>query len=492
MNDPTTPPASRNPDPKRRGGSDIDVISAPKDGPKPQPSKLYRWLVLVFVSLAMFGNYYVYDALSPVADLLNRQLGFPQTYIGLLQGIYSFPNIFTVLIGGVIIDRIGLRKSTMIFGVLCFVGALITVLNAPPFISSIAPGVAAVVAAPFGWFSANTGDYIRTALSNDRLLVMAFGRLVFGMGAESLIVAVTAALAKWFRGKELSFAFGVNLMIARLGSFAALNSPTWAKSAYENWHTPFLIGVGFCTFCVLGAIVYWGMEAYAEKQYELGHASTDKVVLKDLFSFSRSYWFVVALCITFYSGIFPFQTFAVEFFQDAHGTSRAFGGFLSSMLTLFAMFATPLFGLLVDKVGKRALFMMLGSMLLIPVYLIMGYTHLTLYVPMAMMGVAFSLIPAVMWPSVAYIVDQSKLGTAYGLMTMIQNIGLFGFNLLIGWANDHAGASAHNPEGYRLGMQIFSVLGFLGMLFAFLLRQRETGPHGHGLETITTRTGVPA
>jgi MFS family permease len=129
--------------------------------------------------------------------------------------------------------------------------------------------------------------------------------------------------------------------------------------------------------------------------------------------------------------------------------------------------------------------MMIGSVLLVPVYLLMGYTHTSLYVPMAMMGVAFSLIPAVMWPSVAYIVDQNKLGTAYGLMTVIQNIGLFGFNLIIGWANDHGHASAANPAGYRMGMWIFSILGLLGMLFAFLLRQRELGPHGHGLETIT-------
>ncbi len=116
----------------------------------------------------------------------------------------------------------------------------------------------------------------------------------------------------------------------------------------------------------------------------------------------------------------------------------------------------------------------------------MAYTQVNLYIPMAMMGVAFSLIPAVMWPSVAYIVEQSKLGTAYGVMTMIQNIGLFGFNLLIGWANTHGGASASNPAGYHMGMWIFSVLGLLGVLFAFLLRQRETGTHGHGLETITT------
>jgi MFS family permease len=114
----------------------------------------------------------------------------------------------------------------------------------------------------------------------------------------------------------------------------------------------------------------------------------------------------------------------------------------------------------------------------------MAYTRIPLLVPMAVMGIAFSLIPAVMWPSVAYIVDQSKLGTAYGLMTMIQNIGLAGFNLLIGWANDHWAASASNPTGYRPGMWMFSVLGFVALLFALLLRRRETGPHARGLETI--------
>src|SRR5205085_10337404 len=132
---------------------------------------------------------------------------------------------------------------------------------------------------------------------------------------------------------------------------------------------------------------------------------------------------------------------------EAYGTSREFGGFLSSMLMLFGMIATPLFGLMVDRVGKRALFMMFGSLLLIPVYLMMAYARVSLYVPMAMTGVAFSLIPAVMWPSVAYIVERAKLGTAYGLMTTIQNIGLFGVSLLIGCANDHSHAGAAYPTG---------------------------------------------
>ncbi|MGC1371810.1 MAG: MFS transporter [Candidatus Sulfotelmatobacter sp.] len=420
---------------------------------RPEPSRVYRWLVLIFVSLAMFGSYYAYDALSPLADVLKQQLHFTDLDIGFLQAIYSFPNIFTVLIGGVLIDRIGLRKAMMIFAVLSFVGPAITA-------------------------------------TSGHLSVMAAGRLIFGMGAESLNVAVTTALARWFRGKELSFAFGLNLTASRLGTFFALNSPTWARAAYANWRDPFLIAVGFSALCVAGAIVYWFMEVYAEKNYKLGAVSTDKVVFSDLWKFGVSYWLIVALCIVFYSAIFPFQTFAVKFFMEAHGTSREFGGFLSSMLTLFAMIATPLFGLMVDRIGKRALLMMFGSLLLIPVYLMMAYTQVNLYIPMAMMGVAFSLIPAVMWPSVAYIVDQSRLGTAYGLMTMIQNIGLFGLNLLVGWANSFSHASAANPQGYHLGMWIFSVLGILGVLFSFLLRQRELGPHGHGLETITTAKSV--
>jgi MFS family permease len=443
---------------------------------RPQPSRSFRWLVLIFVSLTMFGNYYVYDCIAPIADLLTKQLGFSDSNIGLLQAIYSIPNVFMVLIGGYVVDRIGTRKALLIFGTLCFFGSVVTVLSG-------------------------------------KLPVMAAGRLTFGLGAESLIVAVTTAVAKWFRGKELSFAFGINLMISRAGSLLAQQSPSWAGFAYNYWRNPLLISVGFGALCIVGAVIYWALEVYAEKRYQVGPAgATDKVVFGDIKAFGLSYWYIVALCITFYSAIFPFETFAYKFFMDAHHVTREAGGDLVGMLTLFTMFGTPTFGLFVDKLGRRALLMMLGSLLLIPVYLLMAYvrsaTFVTVYLPaiaadghfgfvahhlppillltMAMMGIAFSLIPAVMWPSVAYLVDQSKLGTAYGLMTMIQNIGLAGFNLMVGWANDYSHAGADHPSGYNMGMWIFSILGFLGLTFAFLLRQRELGPHGHGLETITT------
>jgi MFS family permease len=464
-----------------------------------EASRFYRWMVLIFVSLTMLGNYYVYDSIAPIADLLGSQLGFSNANIGLLQAIYSIPNVFMVLIGGYIVDRLGTRKAIFLFGTVCLIGATATAYPdnssaqkiVVSLVNSFVPGARAIGHIPLlsrvGFVHELANIEGVHSVRGSLVAGMAFGRLVFGLGAESLIVAVTTATAKWFRSKELSFAFGINLMLSRLGSWLAQNSPTWAKFAYSNWRSPLLISVVFGSFCVIGAVIYWALEVYAEKKYELRQAgSTDKVVFRDIYKFGLSYWYIVALCIVFYSAIFPFETFAIKFFIEAHHTSRELGGFLVSILTAFTMLATPALGLFVDKLGKRALLMMLGSMLLIPVYLIMAYTNITLYLPMAMMGLAFSLIPAVMWPSVAYIVEQSKLGTAYGLMTMIQNIGLAGLNLLVGWANDYGHASAENPAGYHLGMWIFSILGFLGVLFAFLLRRRELGPQGHGLETITT------
>jgi len=417
--------------------------------PAAEPGKLYRWLVLLWLSITMFGNYYFYDALEPLADVLQKQLHFTDQNIGLLNSFYSIAPIATVLIGGIIIDRLGVRRALLIFGCICFAGSMLTAVS-------------------------------------PRFEVMAGGRFLFGMGAESLIVAITAAVAKWFKGKELSFALGLNLMLARFGSWLAQNSPTWAHSAYNSWQGPWLIGVAFVSLCVIGPIAYWIMEARAERRYALGQAGeADKIVFQDVKNFGLSYWYLVGLCVIFYSAIFPFETFAVKYFMEAHGTSRELGGFLLSVLTAFTMFGTPIVGLFSDKMGRRASIMCLGVLLLIPVFLMMGYTRISLYVPMAMLGLAFTFVPAIIWPSVAYIVPSRTLGTALGLMTMIQNMGMAGMNWGLGKANDVAGASATHPTGYRPMLQILTLMGVLGFVLAFLLRLRELGPNGHGLETIT-------
>lgn len=449
------------------------VENAPSTAARPSPPRLYRWTVLLFVAVAMGGNYYIYDSINPLERIFIDKLGFSATAFGWLNSSYSVAAVLTLLIGGIVIDRIGTKKAMTVFAVLCLIGAALTAARGQPG-------------------------------------VMIAGRTVLGLGAESMIVAATTVLAKWFKGKELSFAFGINLTISRLASVAADNSPTWANRVFypqgpsgePSWQGPLLIAVGAGVLAVLCSAVYWALETRAEGRYELGQAgSIDKLEFGQIFRFNPSYWLVVGLCFTFYSAIFPFRTFAIDFFTNkilaTHGGVNASdamrimaherAGFFNSLLPLSAMIATPLFGLLADKIGKRALLMMFGSILLMPVYLVMGYTNISLFVPICMMGVAFSLIPAVMWPSVAYIVEQNRLGTAYALMTLIQQIGFFILNLLIGRANDYAHAGLDNPAGYGLGMWIFSILGFVGLAFAILLRIRETGPQGHGLETITAK-----
>jgi MFS family permease len=244
-----------------------------------------------------------------------------------------------VLIGGFIIDRIGLRKSLMIFGVLCFIGPAIT---------------------------AATG----------KLPVMAAGRLIFGMGAESLNVAVTAALARWFRGKELSFAFGLNLTASRLGTFAALNSPTWARAAYASWRTPFLIALAFTSMCVVGSVIYWMLEVYAEKNYHLGEVSTDKVVFADLLEVRRELLADRSSMHCLLFGYLPFPDFRSEVFHGGAWYVPRIWWISVEHADVVCHDRNPtLFGLLVDRVGRRAILMMLGSMLLIPVYLMMAYMH---------------------------------------------------------------------------------------------------------------------
>jgi MFS family permease len=444
------------------------------------PPPAIRWSVLVFTSVAMFGNYYVYDSIAPLADILRTELGFSSTQVGALNAIYSLPNIVMVLIGGVIVDRIGTRTSTLVFTTICLFGAILTAFAEAPGLEGVGQ-VFAVLLRPLLWLAGSDAELTPT------FGVMALGRLVFGLGAESMIVAVTAALGQWFIGKQLGFAFGLNLSIARAGSYAADLSPSWASAAYASGsQEPRFIALTFAVVSLAGAIIYWLLERRAEAHYALDRAKPqDRVVWSDLWRFDRSYWYVVGIVVTFYSVIFPFRsTFAIEYFQNAHGLTRAEAGEMNGYVFLAAIFATPLFGLLVDKVGRRSLAMVIGSLLLLACFPTLLFTSWSLWVTTVMIGIAFSLVPAVIWPAIAYLVEERRLGTAYGLSFLIQNVGLTIFNLGAGALNDWGGASAENPAGYDPMLWMFTVLSIAAVIFAWLLRRRETGPHGHGLETV--------
>jgi MFS family permease len=424
--------------------------------PKNPPPAAWRWAVLVAISVAMFANYYVYDSVGPVADLLQRQLGFSDTQIGTLNAIYSLPNIIMVLVGGILVDRFGTRLSTLIFTIICTIGAVLTAI-APSF------------------------------------FLMATGRLIFGLGAESMIVAITVAIGQWFVGRQLGFAFGVNLSIARAGSYSADLSTTWFKPLYEQgWQPPLLLAAAISVISVAAAFIYYALEQRAARQFDLTQPTpTDRLVWSDLWRFDRSYWYIVGLCVTFYSVIFPFRsTFAIKYFQHAHGLSLQDAGALNGYVFLAAIFATPAFGLMVDKLGHRAAFMAFGSLLLAAVFPILGYTNLNLWVSTVLIGIAFSLVPAVIWPAVPYLVEPSRLGTGYGLMTMVQNIGLTVFNYSVGLLNDANGAGPTNPGGYQPMLWTFFALSLFGFVFAAALRTRETSGQGHGLESIRAGAAV--
>ena len=434
----------------------------------PRPTPVQRWMVLLFVSLAMFGNYYIYDALGPVIDLLREQLDFSYRQIGMLSTAYNVAALLVLLAGGYIIDRFGTKQAIFVFAVICLFAAALTAAT-PHF------------------------------------EVILAGRFLLGLGAEPLIVAATTVLAKWFKGKELSFAFGINLSVSRLGSASADWSTSFASPLYASWQGPLWLATGVAAISVTAAALYWVLERRAEGRIDLGATlEHEKLEFKGLYSFSRSYWYIVALCVVFYATVFPFRTFAIDYFQQAHGLDRETAGLLSSMLPMAAIIATPLFGLWVDRVGRRSLFMAAGSLVMLPLFLMVTYlppgplvslvpfvggpqVPLTLLAVILLLGGVFSLIPAVMWPSVAYIVDARRLGSAYALMTFCQQMGWAVVPIVIGFLNDLNSAGPENPGGYTPGMWFYTSLASLGLFFSWKLWRTETGPGGHGLESITSR-----
>ena len=436
--------------------SETAEVIAARAGERPAPPPAYRWVVLLSCSLAMFGCYYVFDALYPVTPLLEKAFGFTGEQVGLLDTSYNIAALLTLIAGGVLIDRIGMAASAVLFGAIGAAGGLCIA-----FLPAIAPGV-----------------------KNAPWLGVMAGRFLLGIGSELFIVAATTVVGRWFKGKEISFALALQLLIARMGSWAADKSPDFAKSIFDTWQPPLLLAAGLGVSWLGFACVYAFLERNAARRWNVARAgATDKLVWSDLVRFDRGYWWVVGLCVAFYATIFPFRTFANLYFIEAKGVSPEAAGDLKSVLPLLSMIGMPLFGLLVDKIGKRALLMAAGSALLVPPFLMMAYTQLPLKLSMAMLGLAFALVPAVLWPAVTYLVPDSRLGSAYALMTFCQQVGWAGMSWGMGLVKDASHASARNPGGWTPVMLMLAGLAAVGFVFSFLLWKSEQGPKGHGLET---------
>jgi MFS family permease len=406
------------------------------------------WLVFTLVAVALGGNFYVYDSIGPVSDLLQRQRDFSDTQIGMLNAIYHLPNIVLILIGGVLVDRFGAARMTLWTAGVCFVGAALTAFS-PGFVG------------------------------------MAGGRLLFGIGAETFNIATLAAIAQYFVGGRIAFAMGLCLAIGRAGSFSADMSPTWFADAYaRGWQPPLVIAAVIAAISFAAAIGYWLIDRRRGTAKGDTADAPRRFVLSDLLRFGTAYWFLLVLCVLWYAVIFAFRsTFSIKYFQHAHGLDLATAGAMNSYVFLAAMFTTPAFGWLCDRIGRYAPMLAFGAMLLPVAIAIMMWTRWSLWAGTALIGISFSLVPAVMWPLTAKLVSTARFGTALGLMWVAQNAGIAGANLVAGRLNDAAGASAQNPAGYQPMMLFFLAASALGFVFALLLwltagrRHQEAAVH---------------
>ena len=430
------------------------------------PSRaLYRFIILIFVASLSFGSYFAYDIVSAIAPTLVEELGAARGTVGAFFTAYSVAAVLAVLIGGMLIDKLGTRKASILFSLLVFIGAAVV------------------------WQAKS-------------IPVFFIGRFIFGAGSEPLIVAQSAILARWFKNKELALSFGVALTVSRLGSLFALNNGELITKYFGSFRNALLAAVGACAISLVGNLFYIVMDKRGEKALNLRDESAgDKIVFKDIKAFKPTFWYVTFLCLTFYAAVFPFQSLSTDFFHTKWGialTAPSPGGFLAQVFNNFlhitstaggvtsiiifaSMILAPFAGRLVDRVGKRATFMIAGSLLMIPCHLAMGLTKIYPVYPMILLGFSFVLVPAAMWPSVPLIVRSDRVGTAFGLMTAIQNIGLGLFPLLNGLLRDRTG-------DYVASEVMFASLGLVGLMFALLLKRADRR-EGQGLE-VPPKAGV--
>ncbi|MEN9444581.1 MAG: hypothetical protein RIS47_1471, partial [Bacteroidota bacterium] len=227
-------------------------------------------------------------------------------------------------------------------------------------------------------------------------------------------------------------------------------------------------------------------EASSAKSLVEDDEKIDLAQVKQLFS-NTTFWYISLLCVTFYSAVFPFMSYAPDLLVNKFGMSEQMSGLSMSLLPFGTMVVTPFLGYFIDKWGKAATMMIIGSVLLLVVHLIFALTQVWPYIPIALLGIAFSLVPAALWPSVAKLVKDSQLGTAYGLMGAVQNIGLAIFPMLAGYILDISNptvtselvAAGKASYDYTITMLMFAGLGLVGLLFSFLLlradRKYQTG-----------------
>ncbi len=438
-------------------------------------SPLARWSVLVLVALMMFFAYMFVDVMSPLKSLVEGKLGWNSTVFGTYAASEYILNVCGFLIiAGVILDKLGVRFSGVLSASIMVAGAAIKFIGVSDWFQTTA-------------FAQWLGTWWVEMPASAKMASLGF--MIFGCGCEMEGTNVSKILAKWFKGKEMALAMGLEMAIARLGVFAVM----WIAPIISNAFGGSIVApVGFCgaLLCIglINFIIFGVMDRKFDGQLVAAGLATEEKSPEDEFHISdlgaifksKMFWIVALLCVLYYSAIFPFQRYATNFLEETLSIDAAVAARLFSCFPILAMCLTPLLGIFLDRVGKGATMLMLGSIIMIACHLSFAFV-LPLFpykwfavLLIVVLGVSFSLVPAALWPSVPKIIDEKVLGSAYCLIFWVQNIGLCLVPLLIG-------ALRQGTGGYTVPMIVFSSFGVLAFFFSLLLKA-EDRKKGYGLE----------
>jgi MFS family permease len=442
-----------------------------------------RWTAMTVAGLAMLCGYFMADVMAPLKPMLEQHLHWTSTQYGFFTSAYGWFNVFLfmLLIGGIILDKMGVRFTGLMSTGLMVAGAVlkyfaITHTFDPKLLLQNVPIIG--------------GMPLQVYLAG-------IGYAIFGVGVEVAGITTTKLIVKWFKGKEMALAMGLQLAMARMGTALALMISAPIATHFKSVGAPVLLAVvlliiGFISYMVYGVMdrKLDASEATADADSEEPFRLSDiKLILKN-----KGFWYISMLCLLFYSAVFPFLKYATDLMVQKYHVALALAGIIPGLLPFGNIFMTPIFGRMVDRKGKAASIMFLGSAMLIGVHLLFAVpllSHwLVAFILMIVLGVAFSLVPSAMWPSVPKLIPEKQLGTAYALIFYIQNWGLMGVPLLIGWILDRycivsrtvaADGSPLVAYNYTIPMLVFMGFGILGLIFAFLLKA-EDKRKGYGLE----------
>ena len=451
-------------------------------------SKTARWTVLVLVSFTMMCMYYLTDAMAPLQQNLQTNLHWSATDYGLFTSGYGWFNVFLLMLvfSGMILDKLGTR----------FTGILSI------FIMLIGAGIKywAISAHFEGTYELTIGSWQALGNTPKSALMAGLGFGVFGVGCEMFGIAANKAVVRWFKGKEMALAIGLNTSTGRIGTALAMFTPLPLYKLTKDISAPVLVSILLLCIGLLIFIFFTVLDKRLDKEEsDAGVAPDEEFKFTDIkeIANNRAFWYIAILCVLFYSAVFPFIKFATNLIVQKFSVTDTFAGYIPALLPFSALLLTPVFGGISDKKGKAATIMIWGSILLVFVHLLFSIPSLNSF-PIAiglvvLLGIAFSLVPSAMWPSVAKIIPHSKLGTAYAMIFWVQNIGLMLVPLLIGWVLDKyciIGSITKIVDGkeqnltqynYTIPMLIFACFGVLAIGFAYMLKA-EDKKKGYGLE----------